>query len=95
MTSPLHGLPLGIEDIIETHDLPTECGSAIYRGYRSGRDAAVVALCRAAGAVVLGKTVTTEFAFRFPGKTRNPHNPAHTPGGSSSDVLRRFVGRDG
>ena len=81
---PLHGLPLGIKDIIETHDLPTECGSPIYKGYRSGRDAAVVALCRAAGAVILGKTVTTEFAFRHPGKTRNPHDPSRTPGGSSS-----------
>jgi Asp-tRNA(Asn)/Glu-tRNA(Gln) amidotransferase A subunit family amidase len=80
----LHGLPVGIKDIVETVGMPTTCGSPIYTGWQSNRDAAVVALCREAGAVILGKTVTTEFASRFPGPTRNPHNPAHTPGGSSS-----------
>ncbi|MEA2905317.1 MAG: hypothetical protein QOI12_2704 [Alphaproteobacteria bacterium] len=81
---PLHGVPIGIKDIIDTVDFPTEMGSPIYRGYRSFSDAACVALVRAAGAVILGKTVTAEFAGMFPGPTTNPHNPAHTPGGSSS-----------
>jgi Asp-tRNA(Asn)/Glu-tRNA(Gln) amidotransferase A subunit family amidase len=81
---PLHGLPLGVKDIIDTFDLPTECGSPIHAGRRPGSDAAVVALCRAAGAVVVGKTVTTEFANMTPGPTRNPHHLGHTPGGSSS-----------
>jgi Asp-tRNA(Asn)/Glu-tRNA(Gln) amidotransferase A subunit family amidase len=80
----LAGVPLGIKDIIDTADLPTEHGSPIYRGNRPLADAACVALTRAAGGVVLGKTVTTEFANRHPGPTANPHNPAHTPGGSSS-----------
>jgi amidase len=81
---PLAGLPFGVKDIIDTHDMPTECGSPIYRGHRPPNDAACVALARAAGAVMLGKTVTTEFAMRHPGPTANPRNPAHTPGGSSS-----------
>jgi len=81
---PLHGVPVGFKDIIDTADLPTEYGSPIYSGHRPGADAACVNLIRAAGGVVLGKTVTTEFAFRNPDKTRNPHNPGHTPGGSSS-----------
>jgi Asp-tRNA(Asn)/Glu-tRNA(Gln) amidotransferase A subunit family amidase len=80
---PLHGVPIGIKDIIETADMPTGCGSPIYAGHRTGIDAAPVALLREAGAVILGKTVTTEFAAVTPGKTRNPHNLAHTPGGSS------------
>src|SRR5438105_7501944 len=80
----LAGLPIGIKDIIDTVDMPTEHGSPIYRGNRPFADAACVALLRMAGAVILGKTVTTEFANRFPGATVNPHNPAHTPGGSSS-----------
>jgi Asp-tRNA(Asn)/Glu-tRNA(Gln) amidotransferase A subunit family amidase len=80
----LKGVPVGIKDIIDTADMPTEHGSPIYRGNRPLADAACVALIRAAGGVVLGKTVTTEFANRHPGATRNPHNPAHTPGGSSS-----------
>lgn len=83
-TGPLHGLPVGIKDVIETADMPTENGSDLFRGQRTGRDAACVALLRRAGAVVMGKTVTTELANTFPGKTRNPHNPEHTPGGSSS-----------
>jgi Asp-tRNA(Asn)/Glu-tRNA(Gln) amidotransferase A subunit family amidase len=81
---PLHGMPVGIKDIIDTATLPTENGSAIFAGRRPAEDASVVTQLRAAGAVILGKTVTTELAFYGPGKTRNPHNPAHTPGGSSS-----------
>jgi Asp-tRNA(Asn)/Glu-tRNA(Gln) amidotransferase A subunit family amidase len=83
-TGPLHGVPVGIKDIIDTGDMPTENGSALHAGRTPSRDATVVARLRAAGAVIMGKTVTTEFATRAPGKTRNPHNPAHTPGGSSS-----------
>jgi Asp-tRNA(Asn)/Glu-tRNA(Gln) amidotransferase A subunit family amidase len=81
---PLFGVPVGVKDIIDTHDWPTEYGSAIYRGHRPAADAPVVALTRAAGGLVFGKTVTTEFATRPPGPTVNPHNAAHTPGGSSS-----------
>jgi Asp-tRNA(Asn)/Glu-tRNA(Gln) amidotransferase A subunit family amidase len=81
---PLHGVPIAIKDIFDTADIPTEYGSPIYAGRTPSRDATVVSSLRAAGAVILGKTVTTEFAYFFPGKTRNPHNPEHTPGGSSS-----------
>jgi Asp-tRNA(Asn)/Glu-tRNA(Gln) amidotransferase A subunit family amidase len=81
---PLHGVPVGVKDIIDTADMPTENGSVLHAGRTPSRDAAVVARLRAAGAVVLGKTVTTEFATYTPGKTRNPHHPGHTPGGSSS-----------
>lgn len=81
---PLHGVPIAVKDLIDTADMPTAYGSPIYRGHRPAADAACVALARAAGAVVLGKTVTTEFATFTPGKTANPRNPAHTPGGSSS-----------
>src|SRR5579864_1909696 len=80
----LAGLPIGVKDIIDTVDMPTGHGSPIYRGNRPFADAACVALTRMAGGTILGKTVTTEFANRFPGATVNPHNPAHTPGGSSS-----------
>jgi Asp-tRNA(Asn)/Glu-tRNA(Gln) amidotransferase A subunit family amidase len=80
----LHGVPVGLKDIIDTGDMPTENGSVLHAGRTPSRDASVVAMLRAAGAVIMGKTVTTEFATRHPGKTRNPHNPAHTPGGSSS-----------
>ncbi len=80
----LHGVPVGLKDIIDTGDMPTENGSVLHAGRTPSRDAAVVERLRAAGAVIMGKTVTTEFATRTPGKTRNPHNPAHTPGGSSS-----------
>jgi amidase len=82
--SPLHGLPIAVKDIFDTADMPTAYGSPIYAKHRPARDAAVVALLRAAGAVIPGKTVTTEFAAAFPGPTVNPRNPAHTPGGSSS-----------
>jgi Asp-tRNA(Asn)/Glu-tRNA(Gln) amidotransferase A subunit family amidase len=83
-SGPLHGVPIAVKDLIDTVDMPTVYGSPIYRNHQPGSDAACVALARAAGAVVLGKTVTTEFAAFFPGKTANPHNPRHTPGGSSS-----------
>jgi Asp-tRNA(Asn)/Glu-tRNA(Gln) amidotransferase A subunit family amidase len=81
---PLHGIPIAVKDLIDTADMPTSYGSPIYRDYRPAADASCVALARAAGAIVLGKTVTTEFACFTAGKTANPHNPAHTPGGSSS-----------
>ena len=81
---PLHGIPVAVKDIFDTHDLPTEYGSAVYRGHRPAADAAVVALTRHLGGIIIGKTVTTEFATFPPGKTRNPLNPGHTPGGSSS-----------
>lgn len=82
---PLHGVPFAAKDIMDTADLPAEYGSPIYKGNRPKADAACVALSRAAGGVLLGKTVTTEFASRIPlGETMNPHNPQHTPGGSSS-----------
>jgi Asp-tRNA(Asn)/Glu-tRNA(Gln) amidotransferase A subunit family amidase len=80
----LAGLPVGVKDIIDTVDMPTACGSSIHRGRRPSADAACVAALRTAGAVILGKTVTTEFALFTPGKTRNPRHPGHTPGGSSS-----------
>jgi Asp-tRNA(Asn)/Glu-tRNA(Gln) amidotransferase A subunit family amidase len=81
---PLHGVPVGVKDIVDTADLPTECGTPIYAGRRPARDAACVARLRAAGAIVIGKTVTTELAYFRPGKTRNPAAPHRTPGGSSS-----------
>ena len=83
-TGSLHGVPVGIKDIFDTADMPTENGSVLYAGRTPSRDATVVTMLRAAGAVILGKTVTTEFAYFSPGKTRNPHNSEHTPGGSSS-----------
>jgi Asp-tRNA(Asn)/Glu-tRNA(Gln) amidotransferase A subunit family amidase len=81
---PLHGIPIAVKDLIDTADMPTTYGSPIYRNHRPAADASCVALAKAAGAVVLGKTVTTEFAAFTPGKTANPRNPCHTPGGSSS-----------
>jgi Asp-tRNA(Asn)/Glu-tRNA(Gln) amidotransferase A subunit family amidase len=81
---PLHGVPVGIKDIIDTGDMPTEDGTVLHAGRTPANDATVVAMLRAAGAVIMGKTVTTECATYSPGKTRNPHNPEHTPGGSSS-----------
>jgi Asp-tRNA(Asn)/Glu-tRNA(Gln) amidotransferase A subunit family amidase len=82
--SALHGVPIGIKDIIDTMDMPTGHGSSIYTGDRPGRDSACVAAFRAAGMVVLGKTVTTEFASPYPVGTRNPHDIERTPGVSSS-----------
>jgi Asp-tRNA(Asn)/Glu-tRNA(Gln) amidotransferase A subunit family amidase len=81
---PLHGVPVGVKDIIDTADMPTGYGSPIWRGHRPARDAACVALVREAGGVVLGKTVTTELAYFSPGRTANPHDLGRTPGGSSS-----------
>src|ERR1700720_3099022 len=81
---PLHGVPIGVKDVIDTFDMPTEMGSPIYRGYRPTADAACVALLRRAGAVILGKTATCELAGMAPAATTNPHRAAHTPGGSSS-----------
>jgi len=80
----LHGLALGVKDVLDTADMPSQYGSPVWAGHRPRADAACVALARRAGAIVVGKTVTTEFATRHPGPTANPHNPAHTPGGSSS-----------
>ena len=77
----LHGVPVAVKDIFDTADMPTEYGSPIYSGRTPARDATVISRLRAAGAVIIGKTVTTEFAYFAPGKTRNPHNPDHTPGG--------------
>ena len=81
---PFHGVPIAVKDIIATAALPTQYGSPIYAGHRAARDAACVSAALAAGAIVLGKTATTEFAFLAPTTTVNPRNPAHTPGGSSS-----------
>src|SRR6266487_3005799 len=80
----LRGVPFAVKDIFDTADMPSGYGSPIYTGCRPGFDASAVALPRAAGAILLGKTVTTEFANRHPGPTSNPHNRMHTPGGSSS-----------
>src|SRR5438132_11426993 len=82
--SPIDGMPIGIKDIIETADMPTENGSPLFAGFRSARDGASVAALREAGAVIVGKTVTTEFASTEPRGTRNPHDLRRTPGGSSS-----------
>src|SRR3989442_3945164 len=80
----LHGVPVGLKDIIDTADMPTENGSVLHAGRTPARDAAVGTMLRGAGAVIMGKRVTTEFAGAAPNKTRNPYDPAHTPGGSSS-----------
>jgi Asp-tRNA(Asn)/Glu-tRNA(Gln) amidotransferase A subunit family amidase len=82
--APLLGVPVGVKDIIDTADMPTENGTVLHAGRRPREDATVVGLLREAGAIVLGKTVTTELAVYAPGKTRNPHDPTRTPGGSSS-----------
>jgi Asp-tRNA(Asn)/Glu-tRNA(Gln) amidotransferase A subunit family amidase len=81
---PLFGVPVGVKDIFDTHDMPTEYGSPIYKGYRPRADAAAVALTRRAGGTILGKTVTAEFATFVPRGTRHPLDPSRTPGGSSS-----------
>lgn len=81
---PLAGLPVGVKDIIDTAEYPTEYGCPVFKGNFPGADATVVGELKRAGAIILGKTVTTELAFFGPGKTRNPHNGEHTPGGSSS-----------
>jgi Asp-tRNA(Asn)/Glu-tRNA(Gln) amidotransferase A subunit family amidase len=84
LPGPLHGLPIGVKDVLDTRDMPSEYGSPIWRGWCPRADAACVAWARAAGAVIIGKTVTTEFATRKPGPTANPRRLNHTPGGSSS-----------
>jgi len=81
---PLHGIPVGIKDIVDTADFPTEYGTPLHSGRTPSADATLVARLREAGAVILGKTVTTELAVYSPGKTTNPHDTTHTPGGSSS-----------
>lgn len=81
---PLHGVPVGVKDIFDTKDMPTEDGTVLHAGRRPEEDATAVARLREAGAIILGKTVTTELAVYSPGKTRNPHDPERTPGGSSS-----------
>jgi Asp-tRNA(Asn)/Glu-tRNA(Gln) amidotransferase A subunit family amidase len=81
---PLHGLPVGLKDVIDTAGMPTENGTPLDAGRTPSKDAYVVKRLKQAGAVIMGKTVTTELMLRHPGKTRNPHNTAHTPGGSSS-----------
>jgi Asp-tRNA(Asn)/Glu-tRNA(Gln) amidotransferase A subunit family amidase len=83
-TGPLRGIAVGVKDIIDTSELPTEMGSKIYRGWRPRADAAVVMMLKQAGATVVGKTTTTAFASRDPTATLNPRNPDHTPGGSSA-----------
>ena len=83
-TGPLHGIPVALKDIIDTAKMPTQRGSVIFEGRQTDHVARLVELLREAGAVVMGKTVTTEFAFVHANETRNPHNPDHTPGGSSS-----------
>jgi Asp-tRNA(Asn)/Glu-tRNA(Gln) amidotransferase A subunit family amidase len=83
-SGPLHGLPIGVKDVIDTVDLPTSYGSSIYSEFRPARNAVCVERLTKNGAIILGKTVTTELANRHPGKTANPRNPLHTPGGSSS-----------
>src|ERR671934_1281097 len=82
--APLYGVPVGVKDIFDTHDMPTAYGSPIYAGYRPRADAAAVALTRRAGGTIMGKTVTAEFATFVPRGTRNPHDLSRTPGGSSS-----------
>lgn len=84
LSGPLHGVPVGIKDIIDTEDMPTENGSPAFAGRQPEADAAVVSALKQAGAIIMGKTVTAELAASHPGKTRNPINPEHTPGGSSS-----------
>jgi Asp-tRNA(Asn)/Glu-tRNA(Gln) amidotransferase A subunit family amidase len=83
-TGPLHGVPIAIKDVFDTGDMPTEFGSPIWAGRTPRTDAIAVARLRSAGAVIMGKTVTAEYAYFHPGKTRNPHDPERTPGGSSS-----------
>ena len=83
-TTPLHGIPVGVKDIIDTADMPTCYGSRVFAGHYPAEDAECIRLLKQAGAVIMGKTVTTEFAFYAPGKTANPHALDHTPGGSSS-----------
>ena len=90
-TEPLHGVPVGMKDIIDTHDMPTEYGSPIYRGHRPVSDAACVALTRKAGGLILGKTVTTEFANRHPGKRATPTTRSARPAARRADRPRLWA----
>src|SRR5262245_48632533 len=90
---PLHGVPIGVKDIFCTKGLRTTAGSRFMQDFLPDHDAEAVTQLRRAGAVILGKTVTTEFASFDPGPTRNPHNPAHTPGGSSSGSAAAVAAR--
>ena len=90
---PLHGVPVGIKDIFDTRDMPTEDGTPLHAGRTPACDATAVALLRQAGAIVMGKTVTTELAVYAPGRTRNPHDPSRTPGGSSSGSAAAVAAR--
>lgn len=90
---PLHGIPFAVKDIIDTAGVPTEYGSSIYRGRIPTHDAACVTAAKRAGAIMLGKTVTTEFAYFSPGNTTNPWDPARTPGGSSSGTAAAVADR--
>ena len=83
-TGPLHGIPIGIKDIFDTHDMPTEDGTVIHKGRTPAEDSAAVELLRKSGGIIMGKTVTTEMAVLHPSRTKNPHNPEYSPGGSSS-----------
>ena len=83
-TGPLHGLPVGLKDVIDTRDMPTQRGTDIFKDRQPDKDARLVERLRESGAVIMGKTVTTELAFVHANDTRNPHNPEHSPGGSSS-----------
>ncbi len=89
---PLHGIPVGVKDIFDTKDLPTEDGTVLHAGRQPAADATAVTMLRQAGAVIMGKTVTTELAVYAPGKTRNPHDPERTPGGSSSGSAAAVAG---
>jgi len=90
---PLHGVPVGIKDIFDTANYKTECGSPLFKGRQPTRDAAAVERLREAGAVIIGKTVSTEFAYFYPGATRNPHDVTRTPGGSSSGSAAAVAAR--
>jgi len=93
LVGPLHGIPVGIKDIIDVAGMPTKAGAATFAHHAPADDATVVARLRAAGAIVLGKTATTEFAYRDPAPTRNPWNPEHTPGGSSAGSAAAVAAR--
>lgn len=90
---PLHGVPVGVKDIIDTADMPTENGTPLDAGRRPAKDAVLVAKLRASGAILLGKTVTTELAYYAPNKTKNPNDPGRTPGGSSSGSAAAVAAR--
>ena len=90
---PLHGLPVGVKDIIDTADMPTTDGTVLHGGRTPYSDATLISMLRQAGAIIMGKTVTTELATYSPGKTRNPHNPEHSPGGSSSGSAAAVAAR--